>query len=47
MWRAIGLDSEGLDLATGGSATARAQFAPRHRMPPETWRAASLNRRVV
>jgi len=36
-WRAIGLDAEGLDLASGGRA-ARAQFAtPAH--DPEQWRA--------
>jgi heme iron utilization protein len=36
-WRAIGLDSEGLDLASGGRA-ARAQFAtPAH--DPGAWRA--------
>jgi heme iron utilization protein len=36
-WRAIGLDADGLDLATGGRA-ARAQFAmPAH--DPEAWRA--------
>jgi putative heme iron utilization protein len=37
MWRAIGLDAEGLDLAAGGRA-ARAQFKrPAH--DPEAWRA--------
>ncbi len=37
MWRAIGLDAEGLDLAAGGRA-ARAQFErPAH--DPEAWRA--------
>jgi len=37
VWRAIGLDAEGLDLAAGGRA-ARAQFAmPAH--DPEAWRA--------
>jgi putative heme iron utilization protein len=36
-WRAIGLDTEGLDLAAGGRA-ARAQFAaPAH--DPDAWRA--------
>jgi len=36
LWRAIGLDAEGLDLAAGGRA-ARAQFAaPAHE--PEAWR---------
>ena len=36
LWRAIGLDAEGLDLAAGGRA-ARAQFAaPAHQ--PEAWR---------
>jgi heme iron utilization protein len=36
-WRAVGLDSEGIDLAAGGRA-ARAQFAtPAH--DPRTWRA--------
>ena len=43
LWRAIGLDSEGLDLAAGGRA-ARAQFAkPAH--DPEAWR-AGLNERL-
>jgi hypothetical protein len=37
VWRAIGLDAEGLDLAGGGRA-ARVQFAtPAH--DPEAWRA--------
>jgi putative heme iron utilization protein len=37
VWRAIGLDAEGLDLAAGGRA-ARVQFAmPAH--DPEAWRA--------
>ena len=37
VWRAIGLDADGLDLAAGGRA-ARAQFAaPAH--DPEAWRA--------
>ena len=36
LWRAIGLDAEGLDLAAGGRP-ARAQFAaPAH--DPEAWR---------
>ena len=38
VWRAIGLDADGLDLAAGGRA-ARAQFAaPTH--DPGTWRAS-------
>ncbi len=37
VWRAIGLDAEGLDLAAGGRA-ARAQFASPAR-DPEAWRA--------
>jgi putative heme iron utilization protein len=42
LWRAIGLDSEGLDLAAGGRA-ARAQFAkPAH--DPEAWRAGLKER---
>ena len=42
LWRAIGLDSEGLDLAAGGRA-ARAQFAkPAH--GPEAWRAGLKER---
>ena len=41
-WRAIGLDTEGLDLAAGGRA-ARAQFAkPAH--DPEAWRAGLKER---
>jgi putative heme iron utilization protein len=42
LWRAIGLDSEGLDLAAGARA-ARAQFAkPAH--DPEAWRAGLKER---
>jgi len=43
VWRAIGLDADGLDLAAGGRV-ARAQFAtPTH--DPGKWR-ASLKQRL-
>jgi heme iron utilization protein len=45
IWRAIGLDAEGLDLAAGGRA-ARAQFeTPAHH--PEAWRAGFKQRLAV
>ncbi len=45
VWRAIGLDAEGLDLAAGGRA-ARAQFeTPAHH--PEAWRAGFKQRLAV
>jgi putative heme iron utilization protein len=45
LWRAIGLDAEGLDLAAGGRA-ARAQFeTPAH--DPEAWRAGFKQRLAV
>jgi putative heme iron utilization protein len=45
VWRAIGLDAEGLDLAAGGRA-ARAQFeTPAH--DPEAWRAGFKQRLAV